>query len=109
LIIRGGFNISPREVEEVLMLHPKIQEAAVIAAKDKRGEEFVKAIVVLQEGESLSVREVVDFCAASMAPYKQPKVVEFIEALPKSVTGKILRNELRGEVTDKRLVEREDT
>lgn len=106
LIIRGGFNISPREVEEVLMLHECIQEAAVIAGHDKRGEEIVKAFIVLIEGQEMTEREVMDHCAANMAPYKQPKVVEFIEALPKSATGKVLRNELRGETSDRRLVER---
>ena len=107
LIIRGGFNISPREVEEVIMLHPKVTEAAVVAGSDKRGEEIVKAFVVVHEGEEISEREIVDHCSASMAPYKQPKVVEFVETLPKSATGKVLRNQLRGETTDRRLVDRE--
>ena len=106
LIIRGGFNISPREVEEVLLLHPKILDAAVVAGEDKRGEQTVKAFVVLKEGEQLTEREIADHCAATMAPYKQPKVVEFVAALPKSATGKVLRNELRGETVDRRLVER---
>ena len=108
LIVRGGFNISPREVEEVIMLHPKVADAAVVAAQDKRGEEFVKAFVVLHQGEQLNEREVMDHCASTMAPYKQPKVVEFAESLPKSATGKVLRNSLRGESTDRRLVEREE-
>ena len=107
LIIRGGFNISPREVEEVIMLHPRIQEAAVVAAHDKRGEETVKAFVVLQEGEELTEREVIDHCADNMAPYKRPKIVEFVSTLPKSATGKVLRTELRGEATDRRLVTQE--
>jgi long-chain acyl-CoA synthetase len=107
LIIRGGFNISPREVEEVLILHERITDAAVVAAKDKRNEEFVKAFVVLIEGAEMTQGEVVEHCAAHMAPYKQPKAVEFVNSLPKSATGKILRNELRGEAVDRRLVERE--
>jgi long-chain acyl-CoA synthetase len=107
LIIRGGFNISPREVEEVIMLHPKIAEAAVIAAEDKRGQETVKAFVVLHEGESMGERDIVEHCEANMAPYKRPKVVEFVDSLPKSATGKILRRELRGEAVDRRLVEKE--
>jgi long-chain acyl-CoA synthetase len=107
LIIRGGFNISPREVEEVIMLHPKVQEAAVIAAHDKRGEEIVKAFVVLHENEQMTEREVIEHCEDNMAPYKRPKLVEFVETLPKSATGKVLRNELRGEVKDRRLIERE--
>lgn len=107
LIIRGGFNISPREVEEVLMLHEKIADAAVVAAKDKRGEELVKAFVVLEQGAEMNHSDVVEHCATNMAPYKQPKIVEFVESLPKSATGKVLRNELRGEAVDLRLVERE--
>ena len=107
LIIRGGFNISPREVEEVIMLHPKVREAAVVAAESKRGEETVKAFIVLQDDEQMSEREAIDHCEENMAPYKRPKIVEFVDTLPKSATGKILRNELRGETKDKRLVERE--
>jgi long-chain acyl-CoA synthetase len=107
LIIRGGFNISPREVEEVLMLHEKIADAAVIAANDKRGDEYVKAFVVLEEGAEMGQADVIDHCAANIAPYKQPKAVEFVDTLPKSATGKVLRNELRGEAVDRRLVERE--
>ena len=107
LIIRGGFNISPREVEEVIMLHSDIDDAAVVAATDKRGEETVKAFVVVREGAVLTERDVVDHCSSNMAPYKRPKMVEFVQSLPKSATGKVLRTELRGEATDRRLVERE--
>ncbi|MFW5689656.1 MAG: AMP-binding protein [Spirochaetota bacterium] len=107
LIIRGGFNISPREVEEVIMMHPKVLEAAVVAAEDKRGEETVKAFVVVRENEELGEREVIDHCEANMAPYKRPKIVEFVSTLPKSATGKVLRTELRGESVDRRLVEKE--
>ena len=107
LIIRGGFNISPREVEEVLMLNEKIADAAVTAGHDKRGEEIVVAYVVLHEGEKMTEREVIDHCAANMAPYKQPKTVHFTQALPKSATGKVLRNVLRGEAVDLRQVERQ--
>ncbi len=107
LIIRGGFNISPREVEEVIMMHPKVLEAAVIAAHDKRGEEIVKAVVVVKEGESLTDRDVVDHCSEHVADYKRPKIVEFADSLPKSATGKILRTELRGEKADLRLVTKE--
>ncbi|TVQ24702.1 MAG: acyl-CoA synthetase [Spirochaetaceae bacterium] len=108
LIIRGGFNISPREVEEVIMLHPAIQDAAVVAAPDKHDQEMVVAYVVLKEGESLTGREVMDHCVANMAPYKRPKNVVFVDTLPKSATGKVLRTELRGEATDRRLVERSE-
>ncbi len=108
LIIRGGFNISPREVEEVIMLHPKIADAAVVAAPDKRDQEMVVAYVVLHGGEEMTERDVMDHCIANMAPYKRPKKVDFVEALPKSATGKVLRTQLRGEVDDKRLVTRQE-
>ncbi|TVQ23979.1 MAG: acyl-CoA synthetase [Spirochaetaceae bacterium] len=97
LIIRGGYNISPREVEEVVYTHPKVSEAAVIGVPDKRGEEAVKTFVVLRDGETATEREIVEFCEAHLSSYKVPKYVEFIEQLPKSPTGKVLRKELRGE------------
>ncbi len=108
LIIRGGFNISPREVEEVIMMHPLIADAAVVAAPDKRDQEMVLAYVVMKEGQQLSEREVMDHCVETMAPYKRPKKVVFVDSLPKSATGKVLRTELRGETEDKRLVKREE-
>ncbi len=108
LIIRGGFNISPREVEEVIMLHPKIADAAVVAAPDRHDQEMVKAYVVLREGEAMSEREVMDHCVDTMAPYKRPKAVVFVESLPKSATGKVLRTELRGEAVDRRLITRNE-
>jgi long-chain acyl-CoA synthetase len=108
LIIRGGFNISPREVEEVIMMHPLIADAAVVAAPDKRDQEMVLAYVVMKEGKQLSEREVMDHCVETMAPYKRPKKVVFVDSLPKSATGKVLRTELRGETEDKRLVKREE-
>jgi len=108
LIIRGGFNISPREVEEVIMMHPSIADAAVVAAPDKRDQEMVLAYVVLHGGEQMTEREVMDHCIDTMAPYKRPKKVVFVETLPKSATGKVLRTELRGETKDKRLVTREE-
>lgn len=108
LIIRGGFNISPREVEEVILLHPKIADTAVVAAPDKHDQEMVKAFVVLHEGEEMTEREVMDHCVDTMAPYKRPKAVTFVDTLPKSATGKVLRTELRGEAEDRRLVTRDE-
>ncbi|MDA3951096.1 MAG: AMP-binding protein [Spirochaeta sp.] len=108
LIIRGGFNISPREVEEVIMMHPKIADAAVVAAPDRHDQEMVKAYIVLHEGETLTEREVMDHCVETMAPYKRPKAVVFVDSLPKSATGKVLRTELRGETEDRRLVMRDE-
>jgi acyl-coenzyme A synthetase/AMP-(fatty) acid ligase len=90
------------------MMHPKIADAAVVAAPDKRDQEMVLAYVVMKEGEELTEREVMDHCVENMAPYKRPKKVVFVDTLPKSATGKVLRTELRGETEDKRLVKREE-
>jgi len=107
LIIRGGFNISPREVEETLATHPSVHEAAVVAVEDRREREAVKAFIVLKEGTTATNGELAEFCGANLAPYKVPKIFEFVDALPKSATGKILRRELRGDASDERLIEKE--
>ena len=109
LIIRGGFNISPRAVEEVIMMHPDVADAAVIGVPGKRGEETVVAYVVVREGRALTERDIVDHCSENMAPYQRPRSVIFVDSLPKSATGKVLRTELRGEAVDRRLVERSET
>ena len=105
IIIRGGFNISPREVEEVLHTHPKVVEAAVVGVPDKGMKEAVKAFVVLKENESVDAREIVEFCREHLSPFKIPKFVEFRESLPKSATGKVLRRELKDGYRDERLIE----
>ena len=97
LIISGGYNIYPREVEEVLFAHPKIKEAVVIGIKDQIRGEAVKAFVVLNEGETLDKSELVTYCRKNLANYKLPREVEFRDSLPKSAVGKILRRELREE------------
>ncbi|MEE9606389.1 MAG: long-chain fatty acid--CoA ligase [Myxococcota bacterium] len=95
MIIRGGFNVYPREVEEVLYAHPAILEAAVIGvASESHGEE-VKAFVVRAPGVELSTQDVIAYCKERLAAYKYPRIVEFAEALPKGPTGKILKRELR--------------
>jgi long-chain acyl-CoA synthetase len=95
LIIRGGFNIYPREVEETLYGHPKIAEAAVVGMKDPLMGEDVLAFVVLRSGEQATEAEIAAFCESRLARYKCPKQVRFLDALPKSPIGKILRKELR--------------
>jgi long-chain acyl-CoA synthetase len=99
LIIRGGFNIYPREVEEVLYAHPKIAEAAVVGMRDPLMGEDVLAFVVLKTGEHAGAEEVMEFCATRLARYKCPKQVRFVDALPKSPIGKILRKVLRARVS----------
>ena len=95
MIIRGGFNVYPREIEEVLMTHPGVALAAVIGVPDERLGEEVKAFVVRRQGSSLSDAELLDWCRDQFAAYKYPRLVEFRESLPISATGKILKRELR--------------
>jgi long-chain acyl-CoA synthetase len=92
----GGFNVWPREVEEVLFEHPAVRECGVIGVPDPLYGETVKAYVVLREGAlETTPDELITYCAERMAVYKVPREVEFIAALPKSPTGKILKRELR--------------
>lgn len=94
LIIASGYNIVPREVEEVLFTHEKIQEATVAGLPDPRRGETVKAYIVLKKGQSADVDEIRDFCKQNLAPYKVPTLVEFLAELPKSQAGKVLRRVL---------------
>jgi long-chain acyl-CoA synthetase len=98
LIIRGGFNIYPREVEEVLYAHPGIAEAAVVGRPDALMGEEVMAYVVAKSGAGLEAKSVIAFCEERLARYKCPKEVRLVEALPKSPIGKILRKDLRARV-----------
>jgi long-chain acyl-CoA synthetase len=97
MIIAGGFNIYPREVEEVLYKYPKIKEAAVIGVQDPYRGETVKAFIVLRDGETATEEEIVAYCKEEMARYKVPKLVEFRKELPKSLIGKVLRRVLMEE------------
>ncbi len=95
MILKSGYNVYPREVEEVLYTNPKVAEAAVVGVPDELKGEEVKAFVVLKEGEFATEEEIRDYCRLKIAPYKIPRYVEFIDALPKGSTGKILRRQLR--------------
>jgi long-chain acyl-CoA synthetase len=97
MIICGGYNVYPREIEEVLYQHPKIQETCVVGVPDPYRGETVKAFVVLREGEEMSPEEVLEFCRQNMARYKVPTIVEFRKELPRSHVGKVLRKVLREE------------
>jgi long-chain acyl-CoA synthetase len=102
MIIAGGYNIYPREIDEVLFQHPKIQEAVSVGIPDKYRGETVKAFIVLKPGEKATEDEIISFCKEKLAVYKVPKLVEFRDALPKSAIGKILRKVLRAEEEAKR-------
>jgi long-chain acyl-CoA synthetase len=95
LVIRGGYNVYPREVEEVLYEHPAVAEAAVIGKRDDRLGEEVVAVVSLKPGEQASPEDVIAFCKERMAAYKYPREVRVLPELPKGPTGKILKKELR--------------
>ena len=95
LIIRGGFNIYPREVEEVLYAHPAVAEAAVVGRRDPLMGEEVLAFVALKPGGTVDASGLIAFCQERLAKYKCPRQVRFVDALPKSPIGKILRKELR--------------
>ena len=91
MIIAGGFNIYPRDVEEVLYEHPKIKEAVVAGIPDPRRGETVKAYCVLKEGQTATEEEIREYCRENMAKYKVPTAVEFRAELPKTIVGKVLR------------------
>jgi fatty-acyl-CoA synthase len=95
IIISGGENISSIEVEKAVYSHPFVLECAVIAVPDDRWGEVPKALVVLKHGESLTEKELIDYCRTVLPGFKIPKSVEFFDALPKGGTGKILKKELR--------------
>ncbi|HKY45422.1 MAG TPA: long-chain-fatty-acid--CoA ligase [Pyrinomonadaceae bacterium] len=94
MIIRGGENIYPREIDEVLYQHPDIAAAAVIGVPDDLYGEEVAAVVVLKPGASASEQEVIDYCKARLADFKCPKTVRFVDDIPKGPTGKLLKREL---------------
>jgi acyl-CoA synthetase (AMP-forming)/AMP-acid ligase II len=95
MIISGGNNIYPREVEEVLLRHPAVQEVCVFGVPDPEWGEAVKAVVVLKPGHTATEEELVAFCRNHLASYKKPRSVDFVEELPKNAYGKVLKRELR--------------
>ncbi|HXZ34991.1 MAG TPA: long-chain fatty acid--CoA ligase [Thermodesulfobacteriota bacterium] len=101
MIICGGFNVYPREVEEALYLHPKILEAAVLGVPEPYRGETVKAFVVLKAGQKATAEEIIEFCRQNLARFKVPTQVEFRQDLPKSHVGKVLRKVLREEEAKK--------
>jgi long-chain acyl-CoA synthetase len=97
MILSAGYNVYPREVEEVLYQHPKVLEASVIGLPDGLRGEKITAYIVLKPGESAKPAEIRAFCRDRLAPYKQPRTVVFRNSLPKSLAGKILRRKLKEE------------
>jgi len=97
MIISGGFNVYPRDIDEVLFKHPKVKDGVAVGIPDPYRGETVKAYVVLREGETATEEEIIAFCRENLAKYKVPTMVEFRQELPKTMIGKVLRKALREE------------
>jgi acyl-CoA synthetase (AMP-forming)/AMP-acid ligase II len=95
MIISGGENIYPREIEEVLIRHPAVREVSVIGVPDLKWGEAIKAVVSLNPGKTATEKDLIDFCRDNIAGYKKPRSVDFVDELPKSNYGKILKRKLR--------------
>jgi acyl-CoA synthetase (AMP-forming)/AMP-acid ligase II len=95
MVISGGLNVYPREVEDVLLTHPGVDEACVIGIPDAKWGEAVHAVVVPVTGHPVNERELIEFAGLQLAPYKKPKAVEFVESLPKTAYGKVAKREVR--------------
>jgi acyl-CoA synthetase (AMP-forming)/AMP-acid ligase II len=95
MIVTGGENVYPKEVEDIIYRHPAVSEAAVIGIPDPYWVEKVHALVVLNRGAQATEEEITEFCRKHIAHYKAPKSVEFLESLPKNPQGKILKKDLR--------------
>ncbi len=95
MIISGGYNVYPRDIDEVLFEHPKVLEACSIGVPHEARGEQIKVFVVLAEGEAATEKEIIDYCKTKLATYKLPTMVEFMEELPKTNVGKVLRKDLR--------------
>ena len=101
MILAGGFNIYPREIEEVLYQHPKVKEAVAVGLPDPYRGETPKVYICLKDGETCTAEEMLDFCRQNLAKYKVPTAVEFRQDLPKTLVGKVLRRLLREEEASK--------
>ena len=95
MIISGGFNVYPSEVEQVLWAHPAVQDCAVIGVPDANWGEAVKAVVELNKGQSTTAEELIALCKEKLGSVKAPKTVDFVETLPRSPVGKVLKKDLR--------------
>ena len=101
MIIRGGENIYPKEIEEFIYTHPAVRDVQVIGVPDKRYGEEIMACVILKEGQTVSVEEMTAFIAASMARHKVPKYIEFVDSFPMNAAGKILKYKMRQDFAEK--------
>ncbi|MCH8310123.1 MAG: hypothetical protein IIB17_06455 [Chloroflexi bacterium] len=95
MIVSGGENVYPNVVENLLFQHPSVADVAVIGVPDERWGEAVKAVVVLRDGASATDEEIMDFCRGKLGGFERPRSVDFIDALPRNASGKVLKRELR--------------
>ncbi len=95
MIISGGYNVYPREIDEILYLNPKVKEVSSVGIPHPTRGEQIKSFVVLLAGQEATERELIDYCAKNLAKYKLPTSIEFLDDLPKTIVGKVLRTELR--------------
>jgi acyl-CoA synthetase (AMP-forming)/AMP-acid ligase II len=95
MIVSGGSNIYPREVEEILLQHPAIAEACIVGVPDAVWGEAVRAVVVLREGHKALEEDIIEFCRSRLASYKKPKAVDLVDHLPKNAYGKVTKKEIK--------------
>ena len=95
MIISGGFNIYPSEIEQVIWAHPSVQDCAVIGVPDEKWGEAVKAVIELKQGHTVTENEMLVFCREKLGGMKTPKTIEFWPQLPRSPVGKVLKREIR--------------
>ena len=101
MIIRGGENIYPKEIEEFIYTHPKVQDVQVIGVPDEQYGEEIMACVILKEGESMTVEEMKEYVNSHMARHKVPRYVDFVDSFPMNVAGKILKYKMREDAIKK--------
>ncbi len=101
MIIRGGENIYPKEIEEFIYTHPAVKDVQVIGVPDKKYGEEAMACIILKEPGSVTVEEMLDYIKASMARHKVPKYIDFVDAFPMNAAGKILKYKMREEATER--------
>ena len=101
MIIRGGENIYPREIEEFIYTNPKVSDVQVIGVPDEQYGEEIMACIILKEGEEMTEKELKDFVLSHMAKHKVPRYVDFVKAFPMNAAGKILKYKMREEAVEK--------
>ena len=101
MIIRGGENIYPKEIEEFIYTHPDVQDVQVIGVPDKKYGEEAMACIILKEGKSVTVEEMHNYITASMARHKVPKYIEFVKSFPMNAAGKVLKYKMREEAAER--------